>query len=496
MGVVSAVHRTGTQIGDFNYLGVLVQNGRSLLIDADSFQFGKFKCRSFTTRFVDPTLCKKDQLLLAADPSELSDWYAFALMVFECLTFTSPYGGVVKAGQYQKLPASDRPLRRVSVLSKDVQYPVKGVPLDRLPDEFLEYYHQLLEKDVRGVFPQKILEQMRWTRCPNCDWEFAKRSCPMCAVKAPSAYFVEDRRGKLLLRPIFRSNGRILAATLEGKMLRYLYHENGAFYREGSGKVIEGALGGKLKVRLLGSATYFSEGDTLAKVDPPHPIQVTPVDSYRGAYATFDSNGDGMFHVSGGRLVRTGELGERFLARVLANQTLFWVGPKFGLATYRAGNIRSTIVFDAENGAVNEVALPRLSGDPLDAACYFTSNACWYFVATQERSETIHHCFLISKTGEVLASRSEKEGSDSWLDSFTGKVAMTMSKPGGKAVPSLLSIGEHGLLRIELDDESSLVETTRWTDARGVLRPTDKLLLGADGLFVIRPNEIINVKVS
>jgi hypothetical protein len=96
----------------------------------------------------------------------------------------------------------------------------------------------------------------------------------------------------------------------------------------------------------------------------------------------------------------------------------------------------------------------------------------------------------------VLASRSEKEGSDSWLDSFTGKVAMTMSKPGGKAVPSLLSIGEHGLLRIELDDESSLVETTRWTDARGVLRPTDKLLLGADGLFVIRPNEIINVKVS
>ncbi len=44
-----------TVIGDFNDLNIL--GPKPYLIDADSMQFGKYPCRTFTERFVDPTHC-------------------------------------------------------------------------------------------------------------------------------------------------------------------------------------------------------------------------------------------------------------------------------------------------------------------------------------------------------------------------------------------------------------------------------------------------------
>jgi|GEM_PF-5736130 len=148
--LVSSVHRHEVQIGDFNILGVLVLNGNCYLIDADSFQFGGFMCRSFTPRFVDPLVCKKDELVLAKDFSEKSDWYAFSAMAFETLTHVPPYGGVLKGTVAKGITQDDRPLYRVSVLHKDVTYPTKGTPLDRFSDDFLHYYERLLHGDERG----------------------------------------------------------------------------------------------------------------------------------------------------------------------------------------------------------------------------------------------------------------------------------------------------------------------------------------------------------
>jgi hypothetical protein len=492
--LVRSLHAKDVQIGDFNNLGVLELNGRAHLIDADSFQFGKFKCRSFTPKFVDPLVCRPDTILLDKEFSETTDWYAFATMVFESLTYVAPYGGVLKGTLAKSVTQDDRPLHRISVLHRDVVYPTKGVPLDRLPDDLLHFYHLLLEKDKRGVFPRELLEKTRWTRCPTCGWEHAKRQCPACLVTAPSAYYVEDRRGRLIITPVFRTQGRILNATLESGRIRYLYHEDGVFKREGGREVVQGSLSSTLKVRILGDATLFSEAGTVAQLAPAAEPKVEMVDSYRDTFPVFETNGEHFYRVTGGRLVRDAELGEKFLTRVVPNQTLFWVGPRFGFGTYRVGAIRNAFVFDAESEMQREVTLPRLSGDPLDAACFFTTQACWFFIATDERGTTMHDCIVIGRDGQILAHHREKEGQGGWLDSFTGKSAVSLAK-GDATTHALLSIGDNGLVRIEVES-GQFTETTRWPDTAGVMRPNDLLLPSPQGLFVVRPNEILSIRLQ
>src|SRR5262249_35855209 len=86
---VAQVHRAGVVLGDFNDLNVLVQGLKAHVIDADSFQFGPFACTVFTARFVDPLLCdpSQDSLVLTRPHNAASDWYAFTVMLMQCLLF-------------------------------------------------------------------------------------------------------------------------------------------------------------------------------------------------------------------------------------------------------------------------------------------------------------------------------------------------------------------------------------------------------------------------
>ncbi|MDP3770868.1 MAG: hypothetical protein Q8R16_01040, partial [bacterium] len=165
---VEGVHRAGVVIGDFNDLNVLVRHAEAHLIDADSMQFGKFACPMFTARFVDPTRCdaKATSLLLHQPHTANSDWYAFAIMLFQSLLFVDPYGGVyVPKDPKARLPHDQRPLKRISVFHPDVRYPKPATHYRILPDDLLQYFHRMLEKDERGAFPHPLLEQLRWTTC-------------------------------------------------------------------------------------------------------------------------------------------------------------------------------------------------------------------------------------------------------------------------------------------------------------------------------------------
>lgn len=488
--LVEAVHHRGVQIGDFNILGVLVLNGVPYLIDADSFQFSGFMCRSFTQRYVDPLVCKKDELVPIGDFSAGSDWYSFSSMVFEALTYVPMYGGVLKGQLAKTITQNNRPLHRISVLHPDVMFPVKGTPLDRFPDEFLHYYDQLLHRDVRGTFPRALLEQMTWVRCGSCGIEHTHRSCPACRAVVPSASLVEIRRGRLRVTTIFKTDGRILNGMVEGETPRYLYWKDGVFYREGGQEVTRGALSPQLKTRIIGARTVFSQGGgVLAVLGPDTPPEVRAADSYRDAFSVFDANSRHLFWLSSGRILRDAPLGERFLSRGVSGQTLLWSGEKFGFGTYRVGQIRHSFVFDANSGIQREVNLPRQVGDPLDAACYFTSHACWLLIASSERGDIMHDCFVISSDGTVIAHQRAKEGDCSWLDCFTGKTAVSLTKDGG-VTHAILSVGDTGMCRIE-ENHGSLRETTRWSDTEGVLRPTDLLIPSHKGIFVVRHNEIL-----
>lgn len=494
--LVTEVHSQRVQIGDFNILGVIIRNGTPYLIDADSFQFGDFKCRSFTPRFVDPILCKKDELVLTKDFTESSDWYSFAVMAFEALSYVAPYGGVLKGALAKSLPASDRPLHRISVMHRDVTYPIKGTPLDRFSDEFLHYYDQLLHKDTRGSFPRDLLERMSWHRCGTCGIEHTHRSCPTCKTSIPAAALVEVRRGRLILTSVFKTDGRILHATMHKGKPQYLYWKNGVFFREGDRQVTEGELSTQLKTRILGNTTIFAQGNgRMATLAPGETPAIRQVDSYRSTFSVFDTNDQHVFWLSGGRILRNGDLGsDKLLGNGVTGQTLFWTGPKFGLASYRVGQIRHSFVFDTKTGVQYNVSIPQSVTDPIDANCYFTPQACWLFIASKERKDIIHHCFVIRRDGSIAATERAKDGDGTWLDSFLGKTALSLRKDNG-VTHALLSIGDKGMVRIE-EHNGSLSETTRWPDTQGVLRSTDLLIPSSQGVLVVRNNQILLAKLS
>ncbi len=233
---VSAVHGAGFVIGDFNDLNVLVRNTEAHLIDVDSYQFGSYLCQMFTQKFVDPTLCdpRAQALLLARPYNADADWYAFAVMLMQCLLFVDPYGGIFEPKEKSRRVLHHvRPLRRITVFHADVRYPKPATHYRVLPDDLLQCFHRIFEKDERGEFPRSLLETLRWTTCTQCGTEHARMLCPVCSQTTPAMVReVTTVRGQVKATRVFRTSGTILHASVENGTLQWLYHERDVFKRE------------------------------------------------------------------------------------------------------------------------------------------------------------------------------------------------------------------------------------------------------------------------
>jgi hypothetical protein len=487
---VTGLHAQKVQIGDFNYLGVLVKQLTPYLIDADSFQFGDFHCRSFTPRFVDPLVCPKDSLILTANHSENTDWYAFALMLFECLTFVAPYGGVLVGEKAKKIKADDRPLHRISVFSPEVRYPDKALPLTHLSDEVLDYYRGLLLQDKRGPFPLKLLQSMAWTSCTSCGATHCRPKCPVCSLASPVRLpqILEERHGKVTVARHMLTSGVLLDAAFAGGKLLLLYHEDGAFFREGQKQVMPGALQAGLTSLIAGEHTIFATGSTLVVLTPGQAPLKLPVDTYRGQFPVVATNGANYFYVSGGRILRNDTLGPKFLGAALTGQTMIWAGPTFGFGTYRVGAIRKAFIFDTDSNALNDsVVLPNFHDDPIEADCFFSSNRAWFFTLHDAKGKNVHRCTVIDKSGQVVATAQADEGDGSWLSNGYGRCAGTLGS-GGNTIHCLFVGSDEGLVRIDVEN-GVLVEKVRFTDTKGLVRSDDRLELSNKGIFLVGTRE-------
>lgn len=487
---LSALHASHVVIGDNNSNNALVKEGEVYLIDADSFQFGGFACHGFTPRYVDPLLCDPaasglDQL---APHNEASDWYAFALMLFESLMLVHPYGGVYDPGDKKlQVPLDARPLKRISVFHAKVRYPAQAVPIDFLPDDVLHFYSSMIEHDERGDFPRKLLEHVRWTKCSSCGAEHARPKCPACATAAPQAIVFETIRGGVTVRRHFLTPGVVLRAALQNGTLRYLYHENGAFKREGGKPLLTGPLMRGLHYRLSGSRTGLSSNGQLVVLGGEDSPSQT-VDSFRGHAPMFDSNSEHLYWIRNGHLQRDHMGGVKVLGDVLAGQTWFRVGNTFGFGLSRAGEIQIPFVFDAERGGIKEVQLPRLKGEMLDARCYFTEQRCWFIAAFREGGKTVHHCFLVSSDGSLIDSREGEENDGTWLGMLGTKCAVTLKGSQGPA-HCLFALSDKGLMRIQ-EVSGSIQEGAEFSDTVGLITPEDSLFMAREGLYLVNRAEV------
>lgn len=493
---VLGVHGARVVIGDFNDLNVLVANHEPFLIDADSFQFGKWLCRVYTERFVDPTHCARNEkrpvMAKPHDPS--SDWYAFNVMLIRSLLCCDPYGGVYKpAKKGQQILHPERPLARITIFHKDVRYPRAATPFDRLGEELLHHFHLVFEKDERGEFPLRLLKGFRWERCAACGIEHGRSVCPEC--KAGAAPVVREAirvRGKVTSTRIFATSGEILFATVQNGELRYLYHQNGQYLRESKTgfprTVWNGTLEQKRRYRIQNDKTLFGNSAQVlvhdGSIGPPG--QPLFVDRFRNV-PMFDANEHGTYWIYQGVLHRDGLHGPKRIGDVLQDQTLFWVGPKFGFGFYRASDLSVAFVFDVERSGLNDsVKLDRIPGQLVDATCVFSKDYCWFLTAFRREGRGVNRCVMLDAQGQVKATHEADEGDGSWLASIRGKCAA-----GG----SLFSVTAEGIVRVEPDGKRLSV-ASEFPDTEPFAHPGCHLFPGAGGLYVTDRKEIRILKIG
>lgn len=486
---VGAVHTAGFVIGDFNDLNILVAGEETFLIDADSMQFGPFLTRVFTERFVDPTLCdpKLDKLMLVRPHTKESDWYAYAIMLMQCLIFVHPFVGVYKPKDpKQRIPLSARALKRITVFHPEVIYPKTALPYGRLPDDLLQYLHEVFEKNRRGEFPLPLLEQLRWTTCIQCGAEHARALCPECSKAAPAAVKEITRvRGTVAATTFFRTSGTILYATMQAGKLRFVAHENGAFKREDGSIVLRGDRQPDFRYRICGAMTLVGQESRLIRISPGQQPGVTIVDQF-GTLPVFDANVHKVVWVEHGRLMRDGQLGPELVGSVLEGQTLFWLGPKFGFGFYRAGTLNVAFVFPAESGMLNDgVKLPNFRGQLVDAHCVFSNNAAFFFASMQDGGVIVNRCFMIRPDGRVEATAEAKAGDGSWLATVRGHCTAGMF---------LLAATDDGIVKVEAAN-GALRVTKEFPDTEPFVDGNSQLHPGTDGLYVVDRKEIQLLKI-
>jgi len=485
---IRKTHAAGVVIGDFNDLNILAANGEAYLIDADSFQFGGFLCKVFTEKFVDPLLCDPNgaHLMLIKPHTTSSDWYSFNVMLMQSLLYVGPYGGIYKPKDKNKrVKHTERPLKRITIFDPEVKYPKPAIHYGVLPDVLLQHFNSVFKEDRRAEFPIKVLESIRWTYCTKCGTTHARNVCPSCAHYSPSAV-VETIRGNVTCTRVFQTSGAILFATMQDGKLRYLFYENGEFKREDNSFTFKGQLKPIMRFRIRRKSTligYKNQVVSLATGSNPEKIAV---DNF-GSLPVFDSNEKNDYWVYDGRLMRSDLHGSKHIGDVLSNQTLFWVGQKFGFGFYRAGSFNVGFVFGADGGSINDsINLPIIPGQLVDSTCFFADNWAWFFISTREKGQTINRCMVIKSDGTIKASAEAKDGDGSWLGSIRSKCV---------AGNFLLAATDDGIIRVEPCGNSLNVSKT-FPDTEPFVDFGCHLFLGNNCLFVVSRNSIKSLKIA
>lgn len=487
--LINEIHGHHVVIGDFNDLNVLVRGSAAHLIDADSFQFGPYLCATYTERFVDPLKCDPTATrpMLVKPHTCDSDWYAFAVMLMQCLLFVDPYGGIYRPKNGDKIAPLARPLHRITVFHPDVQYPKPATPYRVLPDDLLDYFHRVFVKDERGSFPPALLENIAWTTCGGCGLEHGRTVCPNCAIAAPAHFKTTVIRGDIETREVFRTSGAILRANLSAnREIQWLYYENGAYRREDGEAVLTGPFIHRARYRLCGAKTLVGKAEKVAVLEPGKNVRQIAVECF-GQMPVFDANTTRMFWVENGQLNRDERFGPDPIGSVLNNRTLFWTGETFGFGLYRAGGLNIAFVFDADKGGLKDtVKLPPFNGRILDATCAFGQDRVWFLMETDESGKRMHRVVVIKRDGSIEAADKAERGDASWLSSIHGACALgnVLFKPT-----------DEGIVRVEIK-HGAITKTREFPDTAAFVDSSTRLLVGADGIYAVNAKDIVLLRLK
>lgn len=293
-------------------------------------------------------------------------------------------------------------------------------------------------------------------------------------------------RGKVTAKRLFRTSGKILTATVQEGRLRYVYHESGAYFREDAKNILRSELHRDVRLRIWGEKTVFARRGALVVLEPDNERQNFQTQMV-GRLPVFAVNGRHLYRLQGDYLLRDDTLGDVTIGGILRDRTLIWAGDRFGLGFFRAGSLTRTFVFDAERTGINDtVPVPPMAGTLVDATCAFSNDMVWFMIAIQESNDLKHHCFVISRSGELLAHASAIQGDGTWLgDGIRGRLAI-----GNR----LYAATDSGIVHIECQGKN-LAEVRSFPDTEPFVSTDSQLFPSKEGIIVVSQQEIFLLQI-
>ncbi len=473
-----ALHHAGVVVGDLNDGNVLWRNKEAFFIDADSMQITGFPCTVAHERFLDPRLYGVD-LAKAAALSAGSDWFAFAVLLFQSLLYVHPYGGIHPA--YPTLLR--RAEARVSVLGEGVTLPKAAVSPRVLPDALCHWFSQVFDRDERGPMPAELLETLRWHRCA-CGLEHARPACPDCASTHGVVVELLRHHGRCRARRIFHTPGRLLAARVQ-RGLRYAYEEAGVVRREDASLVFSGALTPELHLALAEDSTWLGLGEKLVRVERGQPVE--RAETARAPLGPgFAAAQHTLFRIEADWLVDHAT-GER-LGRVAGGRTMVACGSSLGLCLWRAGHAAFASLFAPGRAGLREVRLP-ISGRIVDLDVVFDQRHALLSLHLEHAGARTAAVFLLDDAGRIVGRRTGRPDESPILAACAGKALL-----GGRA---LLATDE-GLVALRVDAPTgTLVEGTLYADTRPFVAAGVDLLPGPSGsVYVVTTRDITQLELA
>lgn len=522
---ISSLHRHDVVIGDFNQLNILVSGTSAYLIDADSMQYCGFQCKTYSPRYADPLILENTvgQITMVRPHTKETDWYAFAILLFECLLYVHPYGGVFKpADPSKRVSPEDRPLHRISILHPEVRYPTVAIPFCTLPFSVQQFYEQLLTNDLREEIPLQLLLSLHPVKkqvvCAggnnatagmnlagsitahkanaagsnvgsnqgvgrNNGLRLISGSTPVIALKGGST------KGGAHSRVVFSTTGVILKVDFDGSSLRYLYHEEGQFIREDGRVLFSGNLDPSLKFALSGTSTLCGKGTRSFVFGVDGLVTPLNAESYRGHQPIFDSNSQNFFFVQDGQLFRYSPSASKLVDDVFREQTRIWMGPEFGFGFYLAGEFRRAFLFDKEEPGRTLIEIDALSGKLIDVECRFSPRRLWLIASIERNGQIFNRLAAIDKSGRTLEIKEEMEGSGSWMDHISSSCAASFPLQSGGHLEALLVATADGIVQIE-SSARLLVETKLYAGTNDHVQPGEQMLFTPSGLYAWNSNSI------
>lgn len=458
---LAAVHQHAV-VGDFNDLNVLIPQTGPVLIDADSFQYGKFPCRTFQQRFVDPLICDPagSQLTMIRPHTAETDWYALRVMLYQVLRGIGPYDGIHKPKGAKAVPHAQRPLRRVTVHKPEVIVPKFATPVDKIHPDLMHDFVEAFDHDKRTPVTNNLLYLIGQT---------AGKVQPQSVTRA---------HGKVVAEQVDAGRGKLLHAQLTPSGLAFITSIRSQVYRNGatlllwhgSHSLLRFACTGTETVLLHGANALTNEGRAFVVdlFDNQPVLAVSP---------------NGLIYQFGNELILEDVPGtKRQTLGTVTGTANFWYGTAYGLGYYRAGQLYRYFVFQ-DNGLpmCDTVRIPRPLGQVVSEGCTFGAQA-WYWRVEQRRK--LHYSLAsVNPQGQILCSLEAEEGQGHWLESIRGSQGIG----NHLYVPT-----DNGLLRVGLHlDTTEFPDTSPWVD--GATR-----VLGANrsGLAVWTGDKVFFLKMT